>query len=505
MKVSRRAFLGAAGAAAVGAAGGWAIYNRAPRSAPRPENVILIVSDAFRADRLGALRNGKSITPRLDALAAEGVAFTNCYSPSSWTKCSMASILSGAYPPYHGVFTSADTLPQGCDTIASLLKRAGLTTQAIQTNLWLAPELPTLETHGVPVKNYGFRQGFDRYLYLDFIGDDLEIGMPAYSSAEEVNNRLEYILGRTPKPMFLYIHYMETHQPWLGTNVREFTTAYVSDRRKRSDAQVFVDDRLLVAKAFKTPEAMTPAEITRIREIYDEAVSYVDLMIGKAIDTISASVDPAKTLLIFTGDHGDELAEHNGYGHAHTLYEEVERVPLIIRGPALARGLVKTRVSNVNLYETIKSLVYPEDSHREAIGSPLIDSKGRPMSAENDTVFAQLGSINAAEKWRLTKVVRPDGMEAIIKDDTAGKELESQVYSLVDDPGETKKLAADATALAQQAARIERDVKAFASLHKVAYATTEARWQKDFGQPQSDLSDEEKKLSRQLKSLGYLH
>jgi arylsulfatase A-like enzyme len=245
--------------------------------------------------------------------------------------------------------------------------------------------------------------------------------------------------------------------------------------------------------------------VQRVREIYDEAVSYVDLMIGKAVDTIESSVDPDKTLLIFTADHGDELAEHGGYGHARTLYEEVERVPLIMRGPGLEAGRVKTRVSNVNLYETIKSLVCPGDNHREALSSPLVDSQGRPTSTGNDTVFAQLGSINAAEKWRLTKVVRPDGMEAIIKDDTVGKQLESQVYSLADDPGETKKLTTDVTALAQQAARIERDVKAFASLHGVAYATTEAKWQKDFGQPQADLSDEEKKLSRQLKSLGYLH
>lgn len=134
--LSRRRLLQAAGVAAAAAGLPLVGCSRQPSA---PPNIILVVSDAMRADRFGLLRDGKSITPNLDQLAAEGALYTECYSPSSWTKTSMASILTGAYPPYHGVLPRHTTIPKNCDTVADMLKRNGYGTWAVQTNPWLAP------------------------------------------------------------------------------------------------------------------------------------------------------------------------------------------------------------------------------------------------------------------------------------------------------------------------------------------------------------------------------
>jgi len=112
-RISRRGILTIAGGAAVATAAGLTISKR-PAAPKQPPNIVFIVSDAFRADRLGLLRAGRSISPNLDTLAAGSLVYDNCYSPSSWTKTSMACILTGSYPPYNSVLRPNDTIPKDC-------------------------------------------------------------------------------------------------------------------------------------------------------------------------------------------------------------------------------------------------------------------------------------------------------------------------------------------------------------------------------------------------------
>lgn len=508
--ISRRGLLEIAGGAALAAAAGYASL-RGFFGRKRPENIVLIVSDAFRADRLGAVRNGKSITPNLDALASDSLVYQDCYAASSWTKTSMASILTGTYPPYHGVLRVDDTIPRHCDTISDMLKRYGYSTYAVQTNPWVAPEAPTLDTHGTPVRTYGFHKGFDRCIFLQ-PAKRADGGQPAYADAERVNYGVEVLVRRPFRPFFLYAHYMETHQPWMGDAPRKFTGLYCSERKGRSPEEIFADDRRLIKKVFSVDRKdVTPREERRLHEIYDEAVHYVDEMIAKAVDSIGRIVGLEDTLIIFTADHGDELYEHSHVGHSRSLYEEVTRVPLIIRGPGLWPARISGRVSNANIYETIKALVCPQDSTREAMGRPLTSVAAGLSRIDDEVIFAELHSLLPSQHWLLSKVVRKDSQEAIVRENLKGKVLAVERYDLGKDPGELAALDADGKAFVAEVARLKRDYSAFARKHGVQHTQTASKWQRRFGKEKeseaanAQPTDEEKRLTEQLKALGYLN
>ncbi len=508
-KLTRRKALALAGGGAAAAVGAFAV-SRLVGKPKKPSTIVLIVSDAMRADRFGALR-GASITPNLDALAAGGLVFDNAYAPSTWTKTSMASILTGTYPPYNGVLTPDDTIPKNCDTIADMLKRHGYTTWGVQTNPWLAPEEPTLDTHGKQVRWYGFHKGFDGYTYLATEKMDRSVEQPAYANAQAVNAAAEEVLARPPEPMFLYLHYMETHQPWLDRLPREFTGAFCSRREGRSDGAIFQDDQKLIKRIFSVPfEEVKDEEKVRLDEIYDEAVAYVDLMIGRIITALRARRDPADTLVIFTSDHGDELFDHRRLGHAHTVYQELARVPLVIRGSGLAPARTRRRVSNVNLYETIKALVCPEDQGRETIGEPLA-LPGRREEAGDEIVFSQLcPPLPGGDSAKMTKVVRRDLAAGIVKEDAEGKVLAVERYDLKADPFERQPLSEEPSgALADETARFTRDYAALARKHDVVPVRTLARWQRTYSpdeekEAESRMTEEERQLRDQLRALGYV-
>jgi len=506
--ISRRNLLAAAGGAAAATAAGFP-FTGCARGPQAPPNIILIVSDAMRADRLSRKRDGRSITPNLDALAAAGAVYTDCYSPSSWTKTSMASILTGMYPPYHGVLAREATIPKKCDTIADMLKRHGYTTCAVQTNPWLAPEAPTVSTQGKPVRTYGFHKGFDTYIQLMPDRKDRSVEQPAYADAVAVNNRVEGVVQRTRPPYFLYVHYMETHQPYIGWVPREFTGAYCSDRGGRSTGAIFQDDQKLIRKVFTVDESeVNEAEKVRLREIYDESVRYVDYMIASMLETVRANLGLENTIVIFTADHGDEFYEHGALGHAKTVYQEVLRVPYIIKGPGIAPGKISGRVSNVNIYETIKSFACPSDDVREQTGRPL-DGSRRGGRVHHEVIFAQLHALS--DRFRLSKVVDEDFRSTIVHDDAGGTVTGVEVYNLAEDPGEMTPLPADGEAAAAVVMRFERDVAALARKHDVLTTRTSARWQlaynekKSDEEPERELTEEEKRLRDQLKALGYLN
>ncbi|MCD6405833.1 MAG: sulfatase [Planctomycetes bacterium] len=508
--ISRRGLLEIAGGTALAAAAGFTSL-RGLFGRKKPENIVLIVSDAFRADRLGAVRNGKSVTPNLDALACESLVYEECYATSSWTKTSMASILTGTYPPYHGVLRVEDTIPRHCDTVSDMLKRHGYSTYAVQTNPWVAPEAPTLDTHGTPVKTYGFHKGFDRCTFLqpDKRADG---GQPAYADAAKVNHGIDVLIRRPFRPFFLYAHYMETHQPWMGEAPRKFTGLYCSEKKGRSPEEIFADDCTLIKKVFSVDRKdVTPQDERRLNEIYDEAVHYVDVMIAKLIDNIAHTVGLEDTLIIFTADHGDELFEHSHVGHARSLYEEVTRVPLIIRGPGLGPARVAGRVSNANIYETIRDLVCPQDNAREAMGRPLAGIAAGSSRIGDEIIFAELHSLLPSQHWLLSKVVRKDSQEAIVRGNLKGEVLAVERYDLGKDPGELAAFDADGETFVAEVARLKRDCSAFARKHGVQHTQTATKWQRRFGRKEEsetaevELTDEEKRLTEQLKALGYLN
>ncbi len=460
--LSRRRFLAASGAA-IGGFAGPAVLTRLDR---RPRHIVVILLDALRADRVGALRGGVSLTPNIDSLARRGLSFTRCYSASSHTKSSVASIFAGCYPAYHGLLTFDSRLPAGCDTIAKMLAANGWRTFAFVTNPWLARE-----RDGVG----GFSQGFELYDTIPPVMPHAD-GIRYYATGGDVVGRLRNIPLDSRDRNFLYIHLMDTHQPWLP--------CVESDELKA--------DISLVNKALTACESLSAKEHRRMGEIYDGAAAAADAAVGDILAHLDSVLNPGRTLVFVTADHGDCLGEFGRYGHGEILPEVLIRVPLVMAGPGVPRGATGRIVTNAALYETVRGLVGAKDHDRE----PILDSLLRPAGE-----YPVLAEVMPVADRSITRhaVVWPDVRKTVVTYDGEGSVTEAEEFHLADDPGESRPLRARRT---EDLLTMRRRLRHLALRDGVTADETSLPWQSRF--TTHLMTPEEIELRDQLRALGYL-
>lgn len=395
-------------------------HSQAPPEQPirRPKAVVLITIDTWRADALSFARGGPVTTPFLDSLASTGTVFTRAYSTSSWTAPAMASLMTGMWPQSHGVrrgrvgglgTNGAVTVlrqPILSDSFAMLaekLKQARFGTIGVAANMHLSGTL-------------GFAQGFDRYFGDGFV-DATDVNARAIRFLREQYGEAWRTRWRVD-PTFLWLHYFDPHmpyearKPWIQTYAPDFA-AHPQDYPTKADAP-----ELLRKYLPATVEKAAP-----LLALYRSEVRYVDEQIRKLNDEIH--FDDPEVLLIVTADHGEELGEHGGLGHAATLYEEVVRVPLFVRWPAALPGgrVVEQPVSLVDLYPTIVDLV-GGDSRVQGRLLPLRregEPPPRPLLMQTDRARPPLEGV-VDGSWKL---IRP-----------SSNRTSRELYDLASDPAE---------------------------------------------------------------------
>ncbi|MCX8072579.1 MAG: sulfatase-like hydrolase/transferase [Candidatus Binatia bacterium] len=295
--------------------------RQARATKPSP-NVVLFVVDTLRADALG-IAGGQAKTPHMDALAADGVWFRDAYAQSSWTRPSIATILTGEYPAVHGAVHKFDPLPEDMETLAERLRAAGYWTAAFVTNINVAPI-------------FNFDQGFGEYHYLApsfyFGASDSATRLSIYKLLRLLRERFlhrriyyyhyyqdaavvtdhvsRWLAESPPEPFFLFIHYMDPHDPYF---------------------EIPYNGRGIARVAEPNPP---PERAEEMRRLYASDVAYFDQHFGALIERFRQRGLYERTLFVLTADHGEEFYEHGGWWHGTTLYEEQIRVPLIIRLPA---------------------------------------------------------------------------------------------------------------------------------------------------------------------------
>jgi len=277
-------------------------------------NVVLVVIDMLRADRLSSYGYERPTSPILDALAESSVVFEDVTAQSSWTKTSMASLWTGTYPFANSITRYKHGLPDSAQTPAEILAEAGYQTVGIFRNGWVAP-------------NFGFGQGFDLYYkpVTQLAPRELRQNNPSAfqlgGSDHDLTRAAQAFLEGDPEgPFLLYLHYMDVHQ-------------YVYD-----DSADFG---------------------TRYSDIYDNSIHWVDRNIGTLWAALQQQGLMDDTVLVIASDHGEEFGEHGGEGHAQTLFREVVKVPLIVALPfRLEPGIrVRTPVENVDIWPTLFDLM----------------------------------------------------------------------------------------------------------------------------------------------------
>jgi arylsulfatase A-like enzyme len=324
--------------------------------------VILIGVDTLRADHLGLYGAARPTSPFLDGLASEGIVFDRAFATSPWTLPSFASIFTGRLQSGHaaGVRSRMSeeewheerigpmhqvTLDPGVETLAERLSSAGFETIAVAQN-------PNLD----PI--FGVNRGFEIY---DHVSGTYE---HTRRCDAVVDLALEYLDNRQAEEFFLFVHFWDPHmqygapEPYGGMFTEGlaggFTLPVVQDPQPlRRDASSLSPER----KAF-----MVAA--------YDEEIRFVDSQFERLVAGLRERGLWDQSLVIFTADHGEELFDHGGFEHGHTLYNELLHVPLVFWGPGLAPRRSAAPVSIADITPTILDALGLE-TRQEAFGASL--------------------------------------------------------------------------------------------------------------------------------------
>ena len=299
-------------------------------------NVVLITVDSLRSDHVGFLSNSVENTPRMDALADDAVLATDAISPSSHTRASVPALLTGQYP--HRFFTNflADV---DVPTLATYMAESGYDTAAFHSN-------PLISRH------FGYDKGFDEfYDGLQFVESTPfpESVTSAYSKlvrllqrfpyepAEEITKRARTWLSEAQEPFFLWVHYMDPHGPYALDRQLGYLDKYRSER--------------LWQKAVSSPDDVSAAERNQLKAAYRDEVGHTDEYLGYLVDAVDAMEE---TMVVLTGDHGEEFYEHGQYSHTAKLYEPVTNVPLIINAPTIDETITPTApLSGLDIVPTV--------------------------------------------------------------------------------------------------------------------------------------------------------
>jgi len=306
--------------------------SAAPPPAKRP-NVLVYLVDTLRADHVGAYGYGKPTTPALDAVARQGVVCAAARAQSSWTRPTVATILTGLHPITHNTMDKLQRLPEEIETLPERLQAAGYRTGYVTTNANVSGK-------------FGFRQGTEMFLYLT----DRQGGRPVKADAVRVNEAairwLESLEGDAP--FFLYLHTVDPHAP------------YLPDEPWRSRFVPELDDeglglRRSLARLERGQVEASERTMAQLAGLYDAEVAGNDAAFGELVEYLKRSGRWDSTLVLFVADHGEEFLDHGKMEHGRTLYEEQLRVPMVwkLPGGAGAGRRIETPVEQIDVAPTI--------------------------------------------------------------------------------------------------------------------------------------------------------
>ena len=295
-------------------------------------NVVLIVLDTTRADRLGCYGHTGNLTPRLDAFAAESTLYEQAISSAPWTVPSHASLFTGWYTVTHGCDAEPHRwLDSGFVTLAEMLHARGYETAGLVANGY--------------VYGCNLLQGVARYLELDqnagHRGTKMydwmsKAGAPqswadqgAHESVISVSQWLD-ARGDPARPFYLFVNLMEAHwplRPPYEQRTRQLMPGMGYREATRIGAQFY-------GPKWTAGEKRSPRDEEAVRRLYNAEVAYQDDRLGALLDVLRERTDLDNTLVIITADHGEHQGEHGHWDHVFSVGEALIHVPLIIRHPA---------------------------------------------------------------------------------------------------------------------------------------------------------------------------
>jgi arylsulfatase A-like enzyme len=382
---------------------------------PEAKQIILITLDTTRADHLALYGYDRNTTPHLAAMASkEGIAFERAYASSPWTRPSTASLMTSLSPKSHGVESPRHAIGSGVPTLAAALRADGFRTAALVANVYAGLSL-------------NLHSGFEEFWQT-----------PGFVVGSIKVLALDWISLHASQPFFLYLHLIDPHADYKppGGFEEEFT-----DPEYDGPFTGHFEEML----SFRSKERQLPqADLGYVVGLYDGEIAYADHQLGLFFDAIRERGLWDDMLVIVLADHGEEFEDHGGVGHCRTLYEELVRMPLLVKLPGgrptgfLARVAEHARI--IDVAPTILQLAgSPMPSAFQ--GESLIDGM-RGLPADRDVYVRTRGCDG---RHPLKEAVVHDHFKLI---QSAGGSTE--LYDLVDDPKETRDLTGDEPELVER-------------------------------------------------------
>jgi len=465
-----------------------------PGARSRP-NIVLIVLDTVRADRVRCSADGRVPMPRIAELCERGSYFEQVSSTSSWTLPAHASFFTGLYPIRHGATQEYTRLDERARTLAELLGENGYRTFGVSAN-------PV-----VSIKS-GLARGFDSF-------DETWRTPPRPGSRPPgehpnlltVDRLLEH---RDPdRPFFLFVNFIEAHgpndppEPYRSASVRERVgPAEIAAARAHNAATYYLD-----------PTSVTAGDFALLSDLYDGEVAQLDALVGALVDRLEADGSLADSMLILTSDHGENFGEHGHFRHVFSLYRSTVHVPLLIVLPGDAHA-GERRSEPVALVDLFATILGAAGVALPAIGADLRDlfAAAPPAAAERSVVAEYYFPGQALSLFepdapvvhrdrlgrylRRLRSIESDGLRLIWSSDGT-----HELYDLAADPAEERNLAG-APRLAERERALRGRLDAFVAESGGPRPLPEGA--RRLAEPEGAFRDLDPESAELLRELGYL-
>ncbi len=408
-------------------------------------NILFIVLDTHRVDRLGCYGYHRNTTPNLDEFVKNSTLFKKAISPAQWTIPSHASMFTGEYPTTHSTIQASDALSNQLVTIAEYAFQLGYKTVGFCNN----PLVGVLDN--------GFRRGFQEFYnyggtvpsppkstgdnnktFLSKIQDKfsslidriatpiqqavaispevLQIALnpilvPLWTrfsnfkgnTSMSIKDTTYYLNSSGSQPLFIFLNLMETHLPYTPPKnfIQKFGSIVLDDPEAGNFLRQYNTQALKWLLPLENPHPATQAKT--INDMYDAEVAYQDFLLNQLLSLLDQPEHRENTLVIIVGDHGEMLGEHQIMGHGLGVFNDLIHVPLIIRFPEQAKPKhIHHSVSTIRVFNTILDTIGVEK-----ISSPT----GEIISMSNTS----LKNTQYQPKYIFSEAYPPDSLLVIMK------------------------------------------------------------------------------------------
>jgi arylsulfatase A-like enzyme len=377
--------------------------------APKLRNALVILVDTLRADKLEAYRADTRVkTPGLRTFLQGAAVMRNARTQENWTKPSVATLLSSLLPWQHQAVTGDARLADSVELLPELLRERGYYTGAFIANGYVSDK-------------FGFKQGW--HTYRNYIREGRRT--PAQYVAADV---LQWLDERDKdKPFFLYVHTIDPHVPYKPP--ASFLSMY--DDQPYGGPVDFRATNELLEKIKIGSMKLNDRDKVRLQALYDAEITYHDVHFAALMQALEQRGLARDTAVAIVSDHGEEFWDHGSVGHGHSVYDELLRVPMILRLPGLTEHKQRNTQA-VGLVDVMPTLL-------EAMGQPipeglsgrsfLSELRGHGSSAPRASVAGFMGNWRTigVGRWKLTQRTHD----------------KLWLYDVEADPGETRDLAAE--------------------------------------------------------------